>query len=57
MSHPDRITSFKIGLRIFVPELVLDVGLGLLGASVTWLALWMLGSHPAPDLHIEVEPA
>jgi hypothetical protein len=49
------IATIPIGLRIFVPELVLDVGLGLLGASVTWLALWMLGSHPAPDLHTEVE--
>ena len=48
------IATVPIGLRIFVPELVLDVGLGLLGASVTWLALWMLGSHPAPDLHTEV---
>ena len=48
------IATIPIGLRIFVPELVLDVGLGLLGASVTWLALWMLGNHPAPDLHTEV---
>jgi hypothetical protein len=48
------IATVPIALRIFVPELVLDVALGLLGASVTWLALWMLGSHPAPDLHTEV---
>jgi hypothetical protein len=51
------IATVPIGLRIFVPELVLDLALGLLGASVTWLALWMLGSHPAPDLHTEVETA
>jgi hypothetical protein len=51
------IATIPIGLRIFVPELVLDVGLGLLGASVTWLALWMLGSHPTPDLHTEVKTA
>jgi hypothetical protein len=49
------IATIPIGLRIFVPELVLDVSLGLLGTSVTWLAIWMLGSHPAPDLHTEVE--
>lgn len=48
------IAAVPIGLRIFVPELVLDLALGLLGASVTWLALWMLGSHPAPDLHTDV---
>src|SRR5215207_5156228 len=51
------IATVPIGLRIFVPELVLDVGLGLLGASVTWLAVWMLGSHPTPDRHTEVETA
>jgi hypothetical protein len=48
------IATVPIGLRTFVPELVLDVALGLLGASVVWLALWMLTSHPAPDLHTEV---
>jgi hypothetical protein len=48
------IATIPIGLRIFVPELVLDVALGLLGASVTWLSLWMLGSRPAPDLRTEV---
>ena len=48
------IATVPIGLRIFVPELVLDVALGLLGAAVTWLALWMLGSRPAPELHTEV---
>ena len=48
------IATVPIGLRIFVPELVLDLALGLLGASVAWLALWMLGSHPAPDLHTDV---
>jgi hypothetical protein len=51
------IATVPIALRIFVPELVLDMALGLLGVSVIWLALWMLGSHPAPDLHTEVEPA
>ena len=51
------VATIPIALRIFVPELVLDVSLALLGTSVTWLALWMLGSHPAPDLHTEVEPA
>ena len=45
------IATIPIGLRIFVPELVLDLALGLLGVSVTWLALWMLGSHPAAELH------
>ena len=48
------IATIPIGLRIFVPELVLDVALGLLGASVTWLSLWMLRSRPAPDLRTEV---
>jgi hypothetical protein len=48
------IAAVPIGLRIFVPEIVLDLALGLLGASVTWLALWMLGSRPAPDLHTDV---
>ena len=41
------IATVPIGLRNFVPELVLDVALGLLGASVIWLALWMLGTRPA----------
>lgn len=48
------IATVPIALRIFVPELVLDLALVLLGVSVTWLALWMLGSHPATDLHTEV---
>jgi hypothetical protein len=48
------IATVPIALRVFVPELVLDVALGLLGASVTWLALWMLGSHPAPERHTAV---
>ena len=48
------IATVPIGLRNFVPELVLDVALGLLGAAVTWLALWMLESRPAPDLRTEV---
>jgi hypothetical protein len=51
------IATIPIALRVFVPELVLDVSLGLLGASVTWLALWMLGSQPAPDRRAELEPA
>ena len=42
--------TVPIALRAFVPELVLDLSLALLGASVVWLALWMLGSHPATDL-------
>jgi hypothetical protein len=41
------IATVPIGLRTFVPELVLDLALGLLGVSVVWLALWMLGSRPA----------
>jgi hypothetical protein len=41
------IATVPIGLRTFVPELVLDVALGLLGASVMWLALWMLAIRPA----------
>jgi hypothetical protein len=48
------IATVPIALRIFVPELVLDLSLALLGASVTWLALWMLGSHPAPERHTAV---
>jgi hypothetical protein len=51
------VATIPIALRIFVPELVLDVSLALLGTSVTWLALWMLGSHPTPDRHTEVETA
>jgi hypothetical protein len=41
------IATVPIGLRAFVPELVLDLALGLLGASVIWLAVWMLRSSPA----------
>jgi hypothetical protein len=41
------IATVPIGLRAFVPELVLDLALGLLGASVIWLALWMLRSRSA----------
>jgi len=48
------IATVPIALRIFVPELVLDLSLALLGASVTWLALWMLGSYPAPERHTAV---
>jgi hypothetical protein len=48
------IATVPIALRIFVPELVLDVALALLGASVVWLAIWMLVRHPAPALHTEV---
>jgi hypothetical protein len=48
------IATIPIALRVFVPELVLDLSLALLGASVTWLALWMLGSHPAPERHTAV---
>jgi hypothetical protein len=48
------IATVPIALRVFVPELVLDLSLALLGASVTWLALWMLGSHPAPERHTAV---
>jgi len=40
------IATVPIGLRTFVPELVLDLALGLLGASVIWLAVWMLRSSP-----------
>src|SRR5215210_7217147 len=38
------IAAIPIALRNFVPELVLDSALALLGASVIWLALWMLRS-------------
>ncbi len=38
------IATIPIALRNFVPELVLDLALVLLGASVIWLALWMLRS-------------
>ena len=38
------IASIPIALRNFVPELALDLALVLLGASVIWLALWMLRS-------------
>lgn len=48
------IATVPIGLRIFVPELVLDLALALLGASVVWLAVWMLVAHPAPEPHTEV---
>jgi hypothetical protein len=36
--------TIPIALRNFVPELVLDLALVLLGASVIWLAVWMLRS-------------
>jgi hypothetical protein len=36
------IATIPIALRNFVPELVLDLALVLLGAAVMWLALWML---------------
>jgi hypothetical protein len=39
------IATIPIALRNFVPELVLDVALVLLGASVIWLAVWMLRSR------------
>jgi hypothetical protein len=38
------IGATVIALRNFVPELVLDFALALLGAAVIWLALWMLRS-------------
>ncbi len=38
------IATIPIALRNVVPELVLDLALVLLGASVIWLALWMLRS-------------
>jgi hypothetical protein len=38
------VATIPIALRNFVPELVLDVSLALLGASVIWLAVWMLRS-------------
>jgi hypothetical protein len=38
------IATIPIALRNFVPELALDLALVLLGASVIWLALWMLRS-------------
>ncbi|MBT2548893.1 hypothetical protein [Arthrobacter sp. ISL-65] len=41
------IATIPIALRNFVPELALDLALALLGASVIWLALWMLKSRPA----------
>jgi hypothetical protein len=41
------IATVPIALRNFVPELVLDLALGLLGTAVIWLALWMLTSRPA----------
>ena len=40
------IAAIPIALRSFVPELALDTALALLGASVIWLALWMLKSRP-----------
>jgi hypothetical protein len=46
------IATVPIGLRTFVPELVLDLALGLLGASVIWLALWMLRSRVAGSTSI-----
>src|SRR5215213_4635532 len=39
------IAAIPIALRNFVPELVLDSALALLGASVIWLAVWMLRSN------------
>jgi hypothetical protein len=39
------IAAVPIALRSFVPELVLDLALVLLGTSVIWLALWMLRSE------------
>ncbi|MBD1544025.1 hypothetical protein G9E11_17640 [Arthrobacter sp. IA7] len=41
------IATIPIALRSLVPELALDAALALLGASVIWLALWMLKSRPA----------
>jgi hypothetical protein len=41
------IATVPIGLRTFVPELVLDLALGLLGAAAIWLALWMVSGAPA----------
>ena len=39
------IATVPIALRNVVPELVLDLALVLLGASVVWLAVWMLRSE------------
>jgi hypothetical protein len=41
------LATIPIALRNFIPELTLDLALALLGASVIWLALWMLHSRPA----------
>jgi hypothetical protein len=41
------MAAIPIALRNLVPELALDAALALLGASVIWLALWMLKSRPA----------
>jgi len=38
------LASIAIALRTFVPELLLDLALALLGASVIWLGVWMLRS-------------
>jgi hypothetical protein len=46
------IAAIPIALRNFVPELVLDVALVLLGASVIWLAVWMLrGTSFQPETY------
>lgn len=45
------IATIPIALRNFVPELALDLALALLGASVVWLALWMLQSRSATTAH------
>jgi hypothetical protein len=45
------IATIPIALRNFVPELALDLALALLGASVIWLAVWMLQSRPVAAVY------
>jgi hypothetical protein len=44
--------TVPIALRTFVPELVLDLALALLGVSVIWLALWMLSGRSSGEFAI-----
>ena len=44
-----RSARSPVALRAFVPEAALDLGLVLLAASITWLAIWLYGRSDQID--------
>ncbi len=43
------VGALPVALRAFVPEAALDLGLVLLAASITWLAIWLYGRSDQID--------